>query len=237
MGVRINRTIELLEGGQPIYYVGGHTGLAGTFHRRPKGALTGKPHPGAHLRAGPDRRRPLGRLHQRRLRARGVQRGRPRRLPARHGGRGADPQRPPHADHHRGGAGQRHRARGGGGQRLAVPAAPGARRARRHPVQGQHAGRGGGVRRGVPLPDQPSRRGHRPRHRPARRRLGGQRRPRVGCGRRYLHREGGPVAAESGRRAVPGASRSSPRRRCPTWRRSCRCRASASRRWVRATWR
>ena len=41
-GTRINRTIELLEGGQPIYYVGGHTGLAGTFHRRPKGALTGQ---------------------------------------------------------------------------------------------------------------------------------------------------------------------------------------------------
>ena len=40
-GTRINRTIELLESGQPIYYVGGHTGLAGTFHRRPKGALTG----------------------------------------------------------------------------------------------------------------------------------------------------------------------------------------------------
>ena len=34
MGTRINRTIELLESGQPIYYVGGHTGLAGTFHRR-----------------------------------------------------------------------------------------------------------------------------------------------------------------------------------------------------------
>ena len=39
--MRINRSIELLQAGQPIYYVGGHTGLAGTFHRRPKDALTG----------------------------------------------------------------------------------------------------------------------------------------------------------------------------------------------------
>lgn len=43
--MRINRSIELLADGQPIYYVGGHTGLAGTFHRRPKDTLTGSHSP------------------------------------------------------------------------------------------------------------------------------------------------------------------------------------------------
>ena len=41
MAKRINRAIELLAEGQPVYYVGGHTGLGQTFSDRPEGALTG----------------------------------------------------------------------------------------------------------------------------------------------------------------------------------------------------
>ena len=41
MAKRINRAVELLNDGQPVYYVGGHTGLGQTFSTRPKGALTG----------------------------------------------------------------------------------------------------------------------------------------------------------------------------------------------------
>ncbi len=41
MGKRINRAVELLADRQPVYYVGGHTGLGQTFATRPCGALTG----------------------------------------------------------------------------------------------------------------------------------------------------------------------------------------------------
>ena len=41
MAKRINRAVELLADGQPVYYVGGHTSLGQTFSTRPKGALTG----------------------------------------------------------------------------------------------------------------------------------------------------------------------------------------------------
>src|SRR5690242_4684621 len=37
---RINRAIELLDQGQPIYYTGSHSGTAGTFEQGKKDALT-----------------------------------------------------------------------------------------------------------------------------------------------------------------------------------------------------
>jgi len=37
---RINRAIELLEQGQPIYYTGSHSGTAGTFEQGKKDAQT-----------------------------------------------------------------------------------------------------------------------------------------------------------------------------------------------------
>src|SRR5437763_16211771 len=37
---RINRAIELLEQGQPIYYTGSHSGTAGTFEQGVKDAQT-----------------------------------------------------------------------------------------------------------------------------------------------------------------------------------------------------
>ncbi len=89
------------------------------------------------------------------------------------------------------------------------------------PTRPTSARRGGGVRGGEPLPDQPSRRRHRHGRRPARHRLGAQRGPRVGCGRRYLHREGRPVAVESRRRVVPGIKIES-KAALPSSRRSCR---------------
>ena len=42
MGKRINRAVELLADGQPVYYAGGHTGLGQTFATRPSGSLTGQ---------------------------------------------------------------------------------------------------------------------------------------------------------------------------------------------------
>ena len=42
MAHRINRALELLADGQPVYYAGGHTGLGQTFASRPAGALTGQ---------------------------------------------------------------------------------------------------------------------------------------------------------------------------------------------------
>lgn len=42
MGKRINRAVELLADGQPVYYTGGHTSLAQTFATRPAGSLTGQ---------------------------------------------------------------------------------------------------------------------------------------------------------------------------------------------------
>ena len=42
MALRINRALELLADDQPVYYVGGHTGLGQTFATRPAGALTGE---------------------------------------------------------------------------------------------------------------------------------------------------------------------------------------------------
>ena len=40
MAERINRAIELLAQGQPIYYTGGHTGSPWTADSRPSGTLT-----------------------------------------------------------------------------------------------------------------------------------------------------------------------------------------------------
>ena len=40
MGKRVNRAVELLADGQPVYYTGGHTGLGQTFATRPPGSLT-----------------------------------------------------------------------------------------------------------------------------------------------------------------------------------------------------
>jgi 4-hydroxy-2-oxoheptanedioate aldolase len=37
---RINKTIELLENGQPVYYVGSHDGTAGGFEQGKKDAQT-----------------------------------------------------------------------------------------------------------------------------------------------------------------------------------------------------
>ena len=37
---RVNRAIELLEQGQPIYYTGSHSGTAGTFEQGVKDAQT-----------------------------------------------------------------------------------------------------------------------------------------------------------------------------------------------------
>ena len=37
---RINRAIELLEQGQPVYYTGSHSGTAGTFEQGKKDAQT-----------------------------------------------------------------------------------------------------------------------------------------------------------------------------------------------------
>ncbi len=45
MARRINRAIELLADGEPVYYAGGHTGLGRTFGSVPAGTLTGEHSP------------------------------------------------------------------------------------------------------------------------------------------------------------------------------------------------
>ena len=92
MAKRINRAVELLADGQPVYYVGGHTSLGQTFSTRPKGALTGM-------------HTPVLTYEQGRFRTRFFRSGRPRQLSAWNGGRRTDPQWAPDARHYSRGAG------------------------------------------------------------------------------------------------------------------------------------
>ena len=124
---RINRAIELLAQGQPIYY----TGLA-----------LGN---GRHLRTGCEGRSDVCRLPQLRHGARAVRHQRPRRLHARAGGRRSDQERPSHAGGDRQRAGERDRRSDGARQCVDVPSGAGHRRARHHADACRHARRRAGA--------------------------------------------------------------------------------------------
>ena len=139
----INRAIELLEAGQPIYYTGSHSGTEGTFEAGKADAQTYADYISYDMEHAPYDVEGPRRVHER-----------PRR-------RRSDEERPSHAGRHRQRAGQRHRRSGRSGQRVDVQ--PGARdgRARHHAHARGHTRRRACLCRDVAPPD--SQAGRRPR--------------------------------------------------------------------------
>ena len=139
----INRAIELLEAGQPIYYTGSHSGTEGSFEQGKKDAQTYADYISYDMEHAPFDVKGLAEY------MRGLVAGGPTQERASHAGR--DRQR----------SGERHRRSDRARQRLDVQ--PGARHRRpRHPADARrYAGRGAGIRRSGAASDPQTRRGPR----------------------------------------------------------------------------
>ena len=181
---RINRAIELLEQGQPIYYTGSHSGTEGSFEQGVKDAQTWADYISYDMEHAPFDVKGLADYMK------GLVEGR------------ADQERPPHAGGHRQRAGERHRRSHRSRQRVDVPPGAGDRRSRHSAVPRRRPGRRQGVRRSRAPAEQHAgrRQGHQRRTaRRARRRHGGAD---LGSVVERIPQQGRRLAAESERRAA-----------------------------------
>ena len=137
----VNRAIELLAEGQPIYYTGSHSGTTGTFEQGVKDAQTFADYISYDMEHAPFDVKGLSEYMQRPGKGR------------------SDEERPSHAGRHRECAGERHRRGVGSRKRVDVQSGAGDRRARRPADACRRSGRGARVRRGDPFSDPQAGRG------------------------------------------------------------------------------